>query len=131
MSLAADLGASYRMQMSEVINQRIPLMDDENVEEWERLSDEFDLRGVEAYLPEDDDWRVVVAVAEFIREDPLEGELVNGVESALRSVSGVTNVWHEDREQWVAEGRPSGRELVAAVAAFLDAFAERARPSLQ
>lgn len=58
------------------------------------------MRGVEAYLPEDDDWRVVVAVAEFIREEPLESELVTGVETALRSGVGVTNVWHEDREQW-------------------------------
>jgi len=116
--------------MSEEVQQRIPLMDDENVEEWERPSNEIELRGVEALLPQGRDWRVVVAVAEFIRADPLEGELVTGVEAALRSVAGVTNVWHEDREQWVAEGQPSGRELVAAVAAFLDSFAERARASL-
>jgi len=128
--LASAQRASYRNSMCEDVQQRVPLVDDENVEEWERLSNEFEVRGVEAYLPAGDGWRVVVAVAEFIRDDPLESELVTGVETALRSVVGVTNVWHEDREQWVAEGQPSGRELVGAVAAFLDSFAERARPAV-
>jgi hypothetical protein len=101
-------------------------MDDENVEEWERLTDVPESRGVEAILAEGKDWRIVVWVAEFVREEPtFESELAAGVEAALRSVSGVTGVWREDREQWVAEGEPSGRELVGAVAAFLDAFAER------
>ena len=34
------------------------------------------------------------------------------VEAAIRSVNGVTNVGHEDREPWVAEGAPAGFDLV-------------------
>ena len=34
------------------------------------------------------------------------------VEAAMRSVNGITNVWHEDREPWVAEGAPAGSDLV-------------------
>jgi len=109
------------------IQRVVPPTDDELEEQWSRSSDEPELRDVEAFKPEDDDWRVVVAVAEFVREEPLESELIEGVESAIRSVSGVTNVWHEDREQWVVEGSPSGEQLVTAVADFLDHFAERAR----
>lgn len=106
----------------------IPPTDEELEEQWSRITDEPDLRGVEAAKSPDDDWRVTVWVAEFIREEPFESSLHNGVASAIRSVVGVTDVWHEDREQWVAEGTPSGRDLCVAVGAFLDAFAERARP---
>jgi hypothetical protein len=95
--------------MSAEPRQRIPLMDESNAEEWERLTDDPDLGGVEACRSEDDGWRVTLGVAEFVRREPLESELVAGVEAAIRSVPGVTGVWHEDREQWVARGTPSSR----------------------
>lgn len=68
-------------------------------------------------------------MAAFVRAEPLESEMVEGIEAGIRSVPGVTDVWHEDRGQWVAEGEPD-RELVEAVAAFLDGISDRARPYL-
>jgi hypothetical protein len=67
-------------------------------------------------------------MAEFVRQEPLESEMAGDIESVLRSVPGVTGVWHEDREQWVADGTPGGRDLVEAAADFVDSIADRARP---
>jgi len=113
--------------MSDEIEQVIPPEDEEVGEQWQRLTDDPDLRGVDASRDEGGEWRIGIMAAEFIREEPLESEFRKGVDSALRSVSGVTNVWEEDRELWVAEGSPSGRDLVAAVAAYMDSIADRAR----
>ena len=60
-------------------------------------------------------WSVFVAVAEFVREEPLETELAEAVAEALGTVPGVTDVVHEDREVWVVDGTPRGSDLVAAV----------------
>ncbi len=50
-------------------------------------------------------------VGEFHREERLESQLRDGVYAALRS-KGVTDVAHEDREQWIAEGTPTGERQV-------------------
>ena len=42
-------------------------------------------------------WNVVIWVAEFLREDPLETELRGRIASALGAVDGVAE---EDREVW-------------------------------
>jgi hypothetical protein len=112
------------MSNDEVRRQQLPDAD----EAWIRETDEPDLRRVEAFKPEDDEWRVVVAMAEFVREDPLEADMRRGIMLALRAVRGVTAVWEEDREQWVAEGDPKGSDLVRAAARVVDGLAERARP---
>jgi len=119
--------------MDEVERVAADEMDDELVEGWQRLTDEPDLRAVEAYRAQHErwPWQVTVAVAEFIREDPLETELRDGVVAALGSVPGVEGVHHEDREVWLVAGAPDGRALVAAVATFIDQLAPRAAAMLE
>jgi hypothetical protein len=50
-------------------------------------------------------WNVVIWVAEFLREDPLETELRGRIASALGAVDGVAE---EDREVWYVTGESSG-----------------------
>jgi hypothetical protein len=64
---------------------------------------------------------------EFVREKPLEGDLRRAIASQLSSVAGVTAVAEEDREVWVVEGTPSGRDLVEAAGRALDSLAGRSR----
>jgi hypothetical protein len=45
-------------------------------EQWERVTDEFDVRAAGAdWIESASGWNVWVAVMEFVREDPLEHEL--------------------------------------------------------
>lgn len=113
--------------------QRVPTdeLDDEYVEGWRRRTDEPRFRAVEAYRSDDGDWAIVVSVAEFLREEPLETELREGVAAAIRTVPGVEGVHHEDREIWIAAGNPGGRALVKAVATFIDELAPRARAAIE
>lgn len=76
-------------------------------------------------------WSVFVAVAEFVREEPLETELAEAVAEALGAVPGVTDVVHEDREVWVVDGTPRGSDLVVAVDRELDRLGDRIRPFLE
>ena len=107
------------------------LSDDEvdGDEGWIRETDEPELRDLEASRY-DEDWQVTVAVAEFLREEPLEGELRRGMASALNEVAGVVAVNEEDREVWHVEGSPSGEELLRAAARVVDALADAARDQL-
>jgi hypothetical protein len=114
--------------MSESI-QRMPEFEIDGNESWGRMTDEPELRGVEA-VQVDDDWQVIVGVAEFLREEPLEGELRAGMDSALRAVPGVSHVAEEDREVWSVTGTVAGEALVRAAAAVVDALADRARDSV-
>jgi hypothetical protein len=59
---------------------------------------------------------VGVAVAEFVRDGPLETELREQMAAALEAVDGVGSVWEEDREVWIVTGTPSGEALVDAAA---------------
>ena len=102
-------------------------------ESWERSVDDRDLRGVSAVritLGEQPYWSVVVAVAEFLREDPLESELRQQMAAALRAVPGVDVVAEEDRELWYVSGAPSGEALIRAAAQVVDHLADRARAYL-
>ena len=97
---------------------------------WQRLTDEPDIRAVEVIRSTTDgpwQWQVVVAVMEFLREDPLEAELREAMASALRAVPGVVRVSEEDREVWIVDGSPSGEKLTHAAARVVDDFAERTR----
>jgi hypothetical protein len=99
-------------------------------EAWGRLTDDPDVQSVDASkvtLGEQPYWSVGVAVAEFLREDPLESELRQQMTTALRSVDGVESVWEDDREVWGVSGIPSGEALVRAAADVVDQLAARAR----
>jgi hypothetical protein len=111
--------------MSEQI-RRLPDDEVDGDEGWIRETQEPDLRDLEASRY-DDQWHVTVAVAEFLREEPLEGELRSGMASALSAVAGVVGVAEEDREVWRVEGTPSGDELLRVAASVVDALADRAR----
>lgn len=87
----------------------------------------FRLAGVEVPEPS---WTVSVAMAEFIRGEPLEGEMRSAVDRALRSVPGVETIWEEDRECWALMGDPDGVELVRAVGEAVDRLALTARAHL-
>lgn len=113
--------------------ERVPdaQVDAELAEEWVRRVDDADLRGVGAYRYGEPagpwTWGVVVGVAEFLREEPLEGEMRASVDRALRGVPGVSEVTEEDREVWIVAGQPSGEDLVRAVSEAVDQVADRAR----
>jgi len=84
---------------------------DDADEAWERLTDEPDIRGVEAArIDEIDGWQVTVWVMEFVREDPLEDEYRQRMARTLRAVSGVTSAEEQDRETWFVTGTPSGQD---------------------
>lgn len=104
---------------------------DEGCEEsWERLTDEPDIRWVGAgkiTVGEFPYWSVTVAVAEFLLDDPLEGELRQQMAAALGAVDGAESVWEDDREVWGVTGTVSGEALVRAAAGVVDHLAARAR----
>jgi hypothetical protein len=112
--------------------RRIPSaeLEEDCAESWERLTDDPDIRGVGASmitLGEQPYWSVGVAVAEFLREDPLEAELRQQMAAALQAVDGVDSVWEEDREVWGVTGSASGEALVRAAAGVVDHLAASAR----
>jgi len=103
-------------------------------EAWERLADDSGVRSVDGSkitLGEQPYWSVGVAVAEFLREDPLERELRQQMATALRSVDGVESVWEDDREIWGVSGTPSGEALVRAAADVVDQLAAGARAYIE
>lgn len=107
-----------------------PDLDEHCAESWGRSTDDPDIYGVEASLitlGEQPYWSVGVAVAEFLRDDPLETELRQQMAAALGSVDGVGSVWEEDREVWGVTGTPSGEALVRAASGVVDHLAPRAR----
>ena len=108
--------------MSDDVRRADENVDDVVTEAWERVSDEPDIRCVDAgYLERYGYWSVGVAVMEFVREGdaPYDG-LRESIEAALAAVQGVDEVQREDNEVWVVRGTPSGRELTAAVARVVD-----------
>lgn len=100
------------------------------MKEWVRVTDDPDVLGVSA-SPDDanvaDGWQVWVNAMEFVREEPLEGELRRRIAGALRSVAGVEMAEELDREVWVVTGTPSGEALVHAVGTVVDDLADRIR----
>jgi hypothetical protein len=92
-------------------------------ESWERVTDDPDIRCVtvgKITLGEFPYWSVGVAVAEFLRADPLESELRQQMAAALRAVDGAESV----------TGAVSGGALVRAAAGVVDRLADRARSYL-
>jgi len=109
----------------------VPAAGAEAGEAWERVTDDPDVRGVDAVrIDAAGGWQVVVSVMEFIRQDPLESELRQRIAAALRAVDGVTGVEEEDREVWLVTGAPAGRVLAEAAAEVVDDLAGRTRAFL-
>jgi hypothetical protein len=103
--------------------------DDSMLEEWVYAIDD-DALGIDVVRLESDgpwQWQVIVAALEFVREDPLESELRGAIEERLETVAGVDEVASEDREVYIIDGEPSGRDLTTAAAAVVTEFAERIR----
>lgn len=117
------------MQGSEIQVDAVEPMDEGVHEEWCRVTLDTDLRFVSAtgLSTGDVQWQVSVSVMEFVREDPLESELVSAITNALAQVAGVENAFAEDREVWAIEGTPEGPALVRAAAEVVDAFYPRAK----
>jgi hypothetical protein len=100
-------------------------------EGWERVTDDWDARGVEAARFDfTGGWNVTVAVMEFVRQEPLEGELRRRIAAGLRSVEGVESAEEMDREVWFVTGTPSGEALVRAAAGAVDGLAGQTRDYL-
>ena len=59
-------------------------------------------------------WEISVALAEFVRDDPLEADMRQQLHAALQGVSGVQTVSEHDRETWDVTGTPSGEDLIRA-----------------
>jgi hypothetical protein len=110
-------------------------LDDKVAAEWTRDIDDDDanaIHGVDADRSTGDPkwpWRILVSAMEFICEDPLESTLRREIAAALRGVPGVLEAEEDsgDREAWVVRGEPSGRALVDAVGAVVDAHADAIR----
>lgn len=101
-------------------------VDDEESVGYGRVVDD-DLRMVDVTVVDlGDPWpfQVGVAMAEFVREEPLESRMRREVEAALRGVDGVRDVAEEDREVWVvAGGEADPVALLTAVARVVDRLA--------
>jgi hypothetical protein len=100
------------------------------VKEWRRVTDDPDVLGVSASRDDVNvvgGWQVWVNAMEFVRDEPLEGELRRRIAGALRSAAGVDTAEELDREVWVVTGAPSGEALVLAVGAVVDDLADRIR----
>ena len=109
------------MDIGEV--RRVPAGEVDGVEGWDRLTDDPEIRGVEAVRNQSEgswQWSVTVWAMEFVRQVPLEATLQAAIEAGLREVPGVTRVAHDDREVWVVDGSPSGEELAQAAAVAVD-----------
>ena len=109
--------------------RKVRPLDGEIEEEWTReISSGTDknVHGAGAYRA-GGVWHVTVSAMELVREEPLESELRDGIQIALEGVAGVEDIEEEDREVWMVGGEPGGEALVAAVAAAIDAHAERIR----
>lgn len=99
-------------------------------EAWERdiEVDDGEARRVEAgRIDFAGGWNVTVSVMEFVREEPLEGELRRRIVAALRSVEGVQTADEMDREVWFVTGTPAGPALVRAAAEVVDDLAGQTR----
>jgi hypothetical protein len=84
-----------------------------------------DLLGVDVNVADGSMYTVMVAAMEFIREEPLEGELRAAIAAAIAAVPGVSESFEDDREAWAAIGSPDARELTAAVANAVAPYATR------
>ena len=91
---------------------------------WTSVADDMDVYGVEVVPLNDEDsgeWQLTVWAMEFLRDDPLEDALRQGIASALQSLDGIQEHFEEDREVWVVIGPSSGAQVAQAVADVVEA----------
>jgi hypothetical protein len=111
--------------------QQVSADEDDVDEVWNRLTDEPDIRGVEAArIDHLGGWLVEVSVQEFFRRDQLGVELRQRMVGTLESVGGVTSVAGHDNESWFVTGTPSGEALTRAAANVVDGLADRLRAGM-
>ena len=129
----ADIHQDGDEALAEVEVRQIEPSDSEILREWERVTDDDEILGVSVSLGREPEWKwqVCVAVAEFVRDEPLESNFSNRITLALGRVKGVKEVIREDREVWLVDGEPDGEELVREVSAALDAMEEDLREYLK
>jgi hypothetical protein len=109
--------------------QLVPPEEGDADEAWERLTDEPEIRGVDAaWVEAIGGWQVSAWVLEVIRGEPIEAELRLRVADALADVEGVIDVSEYDQETWFVAGTPRGAALTQAVAQVVDDLADRTRP---
>lgn len=84
-----------------------------------------DVFGVSAQRLENGEWEVWVSACEFVRFEPLQTELQDGITAALEAVAGVTQVLNEDREIWLVNDAASGPNLVLAAASVVARLKDR------
>src|ERR1700684_2075543 len=97
--------------MSDEIRQ-VPAGEVDADEVWQRLTDEPDVRDIEAWTDDEvDGWVVEVNVQEFFRDDPLGRELRDRLKGAFLGVEGVSQAEEYDNESWLGGGDPFGRAL--------------------
>ena len=103
----------------------VDLKDDGIEEQWIRETSDPQFRDVEACKLLETTWQVFVPLAKVVREEPLESEMRQQINSTLRSVEGVSNVEQVDREIWTVYGTPRGPDLVRGIALVVDRLADQ------
>lgn len=80
---------------------RVQPLDDQILEEWERLSEESEQRAIYAVRLASQElwpWQVHVAAAGFIRSGPASQELADSLTDIFRAIPGVRAVLRDDTE---------------------------------
>jgi hypothetical protein len=109
--------------------RNVPVRDESVLEEWQRRTLEPAIRDVYATKVSSTgwSWQVSFAILEFVRQDPLLGELLTAIADELAAVDGVVEVAHEDREVFIVRGLPGGEDLVRAAGRAVDGLSDRLR----
>lgn len=130
-ALAVPLLAKDKTSALEV--RKITPEDSEVAEEWERVTSEPDVLGVNAARLKRAkwNWQIFINAAEFVRRDPLASRLDADITVALKKVKGVSAVAREDTEIWLVQGEAGGEDLIRASARALDALAPEIRKQLE
>lgn len=130
-ALAMPLVAKSKEPAIEI--RKLTPADDEVLEEWERVTAEPDVLGINAARLKRAkwNWQIFINAAEFVRRDPLASRMDADITAALKQVKGVTAVAREDTEVWVVQADASGEDLVRACAKALDKLAPEIRKHLE
>jgi hypothetical protein len=103
--------------------------DEEVLEAWERTTADPAVGGVSAtkVSPTGWTWQVSFGILEYVRDQPLLGEVVAAIVEELSAVEGVTKVAQDDTEVFVVRGAPAGEHLVEAAARAVDGLGDQLR----
>lgn len=100
---------------------QIPPFDEAIREHWEVSAHDVDLFGFSALCEPamQYPWSLCINVAEFVTQQPLEGQFRARIGAAIAAVQGVSAIEEADREVWVVAGEIAGEALVEAVLTVL------------